>query len=256
MAVVIAVLGLGEAGAAIAADIAARGVEVRGWDVRADATAPGVARADGPAQAAQGTDVVLSVTAAAAAGDAAHAVAGALRPGQVFADLNSAGAPLKRELAGVVSQSGALFADVALMAPVPGRGVATPALVSGDGAARFADVLGPLGMPVEVVGSEPGDAARLKLLRSVFMKGLAATVIESLAAARAAGREDWLRGEIVAELQRADAALVERLETGSKHHAERRIHEVDDAAGLLRELGIEPRVTEAARGWLTELRDG
>ena len=29
-------------------------------------------------------------------------------------------------------------------------------------------------MPVEVVGSRPGDAAGLKLLRSVFMKGLAA----------------------------------------------------------------------------------
>jgi len=256
MTVVIAVLGLGEAGATIGADIAARGVEVRGWDVRPDATAPGVRRADGPVEAAAGSDVVLSLNAPAAAPAAAQAVASALRPGQVFADLNSAGAPLKRELAGVIGRSGALFADVALMAPVPGRGVGTPALASGAGAQRFADVLGPIGMPVEVVGSEPGDAAQLKLLRSVFMKGLAATIIEALAAARVAGCEDWLRDEIIGELEGADTGLVERLETGSVRHAARRIHEVDDAAALLRELGIEPRVTEAARGWLTELRDG
>ena len=51
------------------------------------------------------------------------------------------------------------------------------------GAARFAELFEPLGMPVEVVGPEAGDAAGLKLLRSVFMKGVAAAALESLAAA-------------------------------------------------------------------------
>ena len=48
-------------------------------------------------------------------------------------------------------------------------------------------------MPVEVVGSEPGDAAGLKLVRSVFMKGLAASVLESVEAAKRRGAEQWLR---------------------------------------------------------------
>jgi 3-hydroxyisobutyrate dehydrogenase-like beta-hydroxyacid dehydrogenase len=252
---VIAVLGLGEAGSAIGSDIAAAGAEVRGWDVRDDATATGVQRAADAGDAVAGCDVVLSVNAATAACDAAHSVAGSLNAGQVFADLNSSGAQLKRDVAGVVEPTGALFADVALMAPVPGRGVRTPALVSGPGAQRFAELLGPLGMPVEVVGSEPGDAARFKLLRSVFMKGLAATIIEALAAARAAGCEDWLFEEIVTELARTDAAAVTRLVSRSSHHAARRVHEVADAAALLRELGVSPRVTEAAGGWLEELRD-
>ena len=211
MAAVIAVLGLGEAGSAIGSDIAAAGAQVRGWDVRDDATASGVQRAATAGDAVDGSDVVLSVNAATAAREAAHSVAGSLEAGQVFADLNSSGAQLKRDVAGVVEPTGALFVDVALMAPVPGRGVRTPALVSGPGAQRFAELLGPLGMPVEVVGSEPGDAARYKLLRSVFMKGLAATIVEALAAARAAGCEDWLHEEIVAELAHADAARVTRL---------------------------------------------
>ena len=53
-------------------------------------------------------------------------------------------------------------------------------------------------MPVEVLGGEPGAAAARKLLRSVFMKGLAASCVESLRAARAAGCEDWMRAEIEA----------------------------------------------------------
>ena len=45
----------------------------------------------------------------------------------------------------------------------------------------FAEQLGALGMPVEVLAAEPGQAAERKLLRSVFMKGLAAASIEACA---------------------------------------------------------------------------
>jgi 3-hydroxyisobutyrate dehydrogenase-like beta-hydroxyacid dehydrogenase len=153
----------------------------------------------------------------------------------------------------VVAPTGAQFADVALMGVVPRDGLRTPALVSGPGARAFAARLGPLGMPVEVLGDEPGAAATRKLLRSVFMKGLAASCLESLRAARAAGCEDWMREEIVGVLERGDEALLERLVTGSAQHATRRIAEVADARELLAELGVEPRVTGAAGGWLAEL---
>jgi 3-hydroxyisobutyrate dehydrogenase-like beta-hydroxyacid dehydrogenase len=250
----VAVLGLGEAGTAIAGDLASEGADVRGWDPRPEA-GDGIVRADDPGAAARGSDVVLSVNAAEVALDAARAVRGSLADGQVFADLNSAGAPLKRELASLVEPTGALFADVALMAPVPWHGVRTPALASGRGAVLFAERMRPFGMPVDVVGEEPGQAAVRKLLRSVFMKGLAAVAIESLTAAAAAGCEDWLRAEIVAVLESADGELLDRLETGSRRHAARRVHEMEDAAALLRELGVEPRVVDATVELLKELRD-
>ncbi|HEY2603589.1 MAG TPA: DUF1932 domain-containing protein [Thermoleophilaceae bacterium] len=250
----IAVLGLGEAGAAIAGDLEAAGARVAGFDPRADLD-PGVPVAASAEEAVDGADAVLSVNSADAALVAARSALGALGAGQVFADLNSAGAQLKQELAALVAPTGALFADVALMAPVPGRGLRTPALVSGPGAELLAERLGALGMPLEVVGPEPGQAAVRKLLRSVFMKGLAASVIEALSAASATDCEGWLRGEIGAVLDSADRALVARLETGSRKHAARRVHEMEDAAALLRELGVEPRISEAAAGWLMELRN-
>jgi 3-hydroxyisobutyrate dehydrogenase-like beta-hydroxyacid dehydrogenase len=145
-----------------------------------------------------------------------------------------------------------VFADVALVGTVPATGLRTPALVSGAGAERFAGLFGPLGMPVEVVGREPGDAAGLKLLRSVFMKGVAAAALESLAAARAAGAEGRVRADLAAVL---GEPLLGRLLTGSEAHAARRVDEMRAAAAYLDELGVEPRIATAAAEWLAQLRD-
>src|SRR5436190_18524750 len=74
----IAVLGLGEAGGLIAADLRAAGVAVRGYDPLR-ATRPDVATA---ADAAAGAGVVLSLTTAAEAAVAVRSVLSVLRPGQ------------------------------------------------------------------------------------------------------------------------------------------------------------------------------
>ena len=185
----VAVLGLGEAGSRLAADLVAAGLDVRGYDP----AAPDVqvsTRASDPETAVAGSDVVLSVNTAEAALGAAAAAAPALESGVIYADLNTTPPGLKRELAELVAGAGARFADVALLGPVPGRGLRTPALASGAGAEAFADAFRPLGMPVEVVSERAGDAAALKLLRSIFMKGLAASALESLQAAEAAGHAD------------------------------------------------------------------
>ena len=234
-------LGLGEAGGRLAADLAAAGAEVQGYD-------PVVTPDGDAAETVAGCDVVLSVNSAAVAHAVASSVRDRLRPGAVYADLNTSAPRLKRELAALVTD--ALFADVALLGPVPARGLATPALASGPGAEAFRAALGPLGMPVEVVSAAAGDAARRKLLRSVFMKGVAAAAVESLEAAAAAGEEAWVRGEIAGVL---GEPLLDRFVEGSRIHAVRRIEEMEAAAELLRELGIEPRVAEAAAGVLRRL---
>jgi 3-hydroxyisobutyrate dehydrogenase-like beta-hydroxyacid dehydrogenase len=248
----VAVLGLGEAGGTIAAGLAAGGCSVRGWDPDAGRTAAGVDRAANPAEAAAGAGLVLSLATAAHALGAATSVVPALGSGQLYADLNTTAPALKRVIAAAIAPTGAVFADVALLGGVPARGVGTPALASGAGAERFAELLRPLGMPVDVVGSEPGDAAGLKLLRSVFMKGLAASVLESVEAASRRGGEDWLHREIADVI---GEPLLERLLSGSVTHAERRRGELDAAASYVGELGVEPRVAAAAAGWLRQLAE-
>ncbi len=240
----IAILGIGEAGACYADDLAAAGASVRTWDPARPTSA------DSAEEAARGAHVLLSINAAAAALDAARDVVGVLGAGQVYADLNTSAPALKRELAAVVEPTGASFADVALLAAVPGRGLRTPAFASGSGAKELASLLGPLGMPVETIAGGAGAAAERKLLRSVFMKGMAAAATESLEAAEAAGCADWLRADIAREI---GAALLDRLLEGSRLHARRRVHEMEAACELLEDLGVTPRVAAAARDSLQEL---
>ncbi|HVS84087.1 MAG TPA: DUF1932 domain-containing protein [Gaiellaceae bacterium] len=247
----VALLGLGEAGAAIAADLVAAGAEVSGWDPARPSVA-GVRLAGSAPEAVAEADVVLSLNAQSAAVSAAESVAAALPRGSLYADLNTTSATVKRAVAEVVPVP---FADVALLAPVPGNGLATPSFASGPGAERYAELMTPLGARVEIVGAEPGDAAARKLLRSVFTKGLAAAVVESLAAARAAGCEDWLRADIAQTLREADDALLERLERGSVEHARRRVDEMESASALLDELGVAPHVARASVAVLRDLAE-
>jgi 3-hydroxyisobutyrate dehydrogenase-like beta-hydroxyacid dehydrogenase len=250
----IALLGLGEAGSEIARDLVAAGADVRGYDPRVPPP-EGVAPRDGEAAAVADADLVLSVNSSA---DALEALANALpglRAGTVWADLNTAAPTVKQALVAAVSGRDVAVADVALMSTVPGRGLRTPMVVSGDGAARYARLLAGFGAAVEVLDGPAGAAISRKLLRSVFYKGVAAAVVEAMAGAEAAGVADWLHGDIAGELAAFTAADVDRLVAGTHRHAKRRAEEMAAAAQQLRDLGVAPRVATAARDLLADLRD-
>lgn len=252
----IAILGLGEAGSALARDLLDAGAVVRAYDpVLSGPT--GVLACSGEADAVSGCDLVLSVNSAADAPIALENGIPGLGPSCVWADLNTAAAGLKQSLAAALdSASPSLqFADVALMSPVPGRGLATPMIVSGAGAVRYAELLAPLGASIEVLAGPAGEAATRKLLRSVFFKGLAAAVMEALTAARAAGLEQWLRDNISEELTRAGPETVDRLVEGSVQHARRRSHEMAAAAQLLQDLDVPAQIALATAQALAELAD-
>ncbi len=249
---VIAVLGLGEAGSAIAADLVAAGALVRGYDPVVPAGA-GITQCDGDADACRGAALVLSLTCAHEAEAALQAALPRCGANAVFADLNTASAGFKAHLAELAATAGTGFADVAMMSPVPGLGIRTPMLAAGPAAGQFAAILTGFGAKVEVLPGPPGTAAVRKLVRSVFYKGLAAAVTEALRAARSAGCEEWLRSIIAAELSGFSAATVDRLEHGSIRHARRRADEMAAAAALLGELGVPARIAGASEQWLRDL---
>jgi 3-hydroxyisobutyrate dehydrogenase-like beta-hydroxyacid dehydrogenase len=251
----IAVLGLGEAGSLIAADLVAAGADVRGFDPRLDPP-PGVAPRDGDDDAVRDAEMVLSLNSAGDALDALLAARPALRPGTIWADLNTAAPAVKLALQQALAGHEVPVVDVALLAPVPGLGLRTPMLASGPGAPRYADVLRAHGASVDVLDEPLGAAISRKLLRSVFYKGLAAAVVEALAGARAAGLEDWLRDNIRDELVRFDEGTIDRLVDGTHTHARRRADEMAAAAEQLSGLGVPPRIAAATRDLLAELADG
>jgi 3-hydroxyisobutyrate dehydrogenase-like beta-hydroxyacid dehydrogenase len=249
----IAVLGLGEAGSLIAGDLVAAGADVRGYDPKGIAV-DGVAARDSEAEAVADADLVLSVNSSHDAMTALENALPALRPDTVWADLNTASPGLKAALAERAT-AGVPVVDVALMSPVPGKGLRTPMLVAGEAASRYAELLTPLGARVTVQPGQAGEAISRKLLRSVFYKGLAAAVVEALAGAEAAGCADWLRGNISAELAGFDERTIDRLVEGTAQHARRRADEMAAATEQLHELGVPARIAPAARDLLVQLRD-
>lgn len=235
----VGILGLGEAGALYAAGFAEHGWEVAGFDPGDVPTPAGVIRAASAAEGVQDCDLVLSLTGARAALAVAQDAAEHLGAATVYADMNAGAPELKRQIAGVVARaSSAVFADVSVIGSVPKYRHRTALVASGLGASVIADYFGSLGAPVEDLGRDPGAASARKLLRSLFMKGLGAVIVEAVDAGRAAGDELWVREQIAKELVDGEGTL-ERLYQGTFKHGDRRGREVAAAAELVAELGLD-----------------
>jgi 3-hydroxyisobutyrate dehydrogenase-like beta-hydroxyacid dehydrogenase len=249
---VIALLGLGEAGSLIAADLVLAGATVQAFDPKVPALSGTIGRGS-DADAARGAHLIMALTSAHDALETLSQALPGIDHGAIYADLNTGSARLKQTLAATTEQAGVTFADVALLASVPGLGLRTPMLVSGPAAVSYARLLRPLGAAVTVLPGPPGAAATRKLLRSVFYKGLSAAIMEALRAGEAAGCADWLRADIGQALAAASTETVDRLERGSMRHARRRVDEMAAAGDLLDDLGVPPRVARASQAWLAQL---
>ena len=242
----IALLGLGEAGSLYARGFLDAGHAVAGFDPADIPTPAGVDRRGSVADALDGADLVLGLTGSRHARSVLEQALPHLAPGAVFAEMNSAAPELKRQLADLVAQrQDVLFADVAVVGSVPEGGARTALVVSGTGAAAAAESFSALGAPVDVLDAPAGAAAQRKLLRSVFMKGLGAIIVEALAAGEAADDLEWVREQVAGQLS-GGTAWMDRLASGTVKHGLRRSHECVDAAAMLRDLGLVPTMTSAS----------
>jgi 3-hydroxyisobutyrate dehydrogenase len=249
----IAIIGLGEAGSRYAAALATLGHEVVGFDPAVQAPVEGATLSPSVPDAVATADVVLVMTGAKAAPSVAESAASALAAGACYADFTSSSPVVMEELGSFIARQGAHFADVAILGPVPWHGAQTPLMISGPGAKTIADLADELGATATVVDGPPGAAMAHKLLRSVFMKGLASIIIEAIDAGRSAGYEDWIRDQIAAQLAGDGHAVIERLVTGTETHAARRAQEMADTASYLEAMGVPPLMSRATEASLRQL---
>lgn len=245
-------IGFGEAGQAFAGGLIEAGiVEIAAFDIAPDATRVaeparrlGVRLAADMPSALRGADVVFCAVTAASSLDAARAAATHLAPGQVFVDVNSVSPGRKREAAAALGPAGR-YLDLAIMAPVHPRRHATPCLAAGREAAAFVDLFQHFGMSVTVAGSEIGAATIIKMVRSVMVKGLEALSYECFMAARAAGVDGTILDSLMGSYPGLDwPKLVPYNVSRMLQHGVRRAAEMREVAATLRELGIDPAVTE------------
>ena len=250
-------IGFGEAGQAIASGLRDTGIEtVAAWDVlfpaaegaslkRAGETM-GARVASSAADAARGADIIVSAVTAASSLEAARSVEPHLSGNPYFLDINSVSPGRKKETEKLLGGK-ARYVDVAILAPIHPARHQTPLLLAGPHADTVMPLLiDELEMRGAIAGDEVGQAAGLKMIRSVMIKGIEALTLECFLAAKRYGIVD----EVAASLKNNYPTLdwnkvieynIERMAS----HGVRRADEMDQVAATLRELGIDPLMASA-----------
>ncbi len=218
--------------------------------------AAGVRAAGSLSEAVREAEVVIAAVPAASATEVVEACSTHLRQGHLYVDPSSSLPVVKRSAAELVERAGAEYVDAAVLGTVVTAGARVPMLAAGSGAARWRNEASAVGLNVTAIGGAAGDAALVKLLRSVFMKGRDALVLEMLLAARRHGVQDAVLASIDGAGEQVPfPSLAERVMCSLAIYAERRADELADAATLVREVGIDPLMTEAGESRLRLLAD-
>jgi 3-hydroxyisobutyrate dehydrogenase-like beta-hydroxyacid dehydrogenase len=265
----IAFIGVGELACSLAAGMTAAGAgDVRGYSrprsdpstartQRQNAAEAGIAMRASLHEAVSDATVVIATVPAGAALEVATATAPLLAGDAIY--VNTAPLPPTDVLAAAqtVAGGGGRFVDAAVLGTVATEGARVPLLCAGPGAQAWSELAVALGLDVTVLPGPPGQASRVKLLRSVYMKGRDALVMEMLLAARAHGIERAVVESIQGAGERVPfPQIADRIVCAMAVHAGRRADELAMSAQLLRSSAVEPIVTEAGSErlrWIAEL---
>ena len=250
----VCVLGFGMAGRPIARGLAEAGAaKVRVWKrppwrpEHLDASDhPAILMTQSMEEALDGANLVLSLVTPESALDAARSASPFVR-NAVYLDLNTTTPEAKKEIGRVIEAGGGRPVDGAICDPAEVYGHKVVTLISGPEAKRLSEAMARYGMQLQVLSDRVGDASALKVVRSVFTKGLMMTFLEAIEAARRCGIVDELIESIagtVEGLPLRDLAL--SLAGTSLIVAERRAQEMEGVVSTLESLGVDSHISAAS----------
>lgn len=264
-----AFIGFGEAGGLLAEGLVGAGAKVAAtYDILIDdaAKAPaliakagkiGVAPAKSARAAIEGADLIVAAVTCSDSPAAAESVAMAISPGQTYLDINSTSPMVKQQNAKIIEAAGGAYVDVAVMDLVPPHGHKVPMLLAGKTAARVAPQLAQYGMKVEAIGEAVGAASTIKMVRSVFLKGFSAILIESLVAASKVGAHEKVLDSLQVTFPQIDwREMADYYATRLIKHAKRQASEMHEVSDTLEFLGMEPLTAMATAmrlEWVADL---
>lgn len=256
MVIKISAIGFGEAAQAFALDWRGAGVEVRAYDILSDDPARREAKLDEYRrgdivgcetlrECLADAALVVSLVTADQALAAARAAAQWIGKDAFYVDANSVAPATKQAAAAEIERNGARYIDAAIMAPVEPSRTKVSLLISGPAAVEARDRLAELGFEAEVAGARIGQAATVKMLRSIIVKGSEALSAECFLAAQDAGVAEQVATSLGGDwLAKADYNLDRMMVHGVRRSAEMR-----EVAASLRSLGVSSEMTEATARW-------
>lgn len=258
----IAIIGMGEVGRCYAKALHAAGYELSVCEAKPSQAALDFAYSTGnaiqPAPGAwlAGATWVLSCVTGSQALPVVEQTLPHLGQGASIADFTTASPDVKRQAARLAKEHGFRYVDTAIMGAISLNWERTPLLLSGDGADELQGLLEKAGGRIRVIeNGAAGDAISLKILRSVFTKGMEALSVELLMSAEKQG----VRQKLYEQLSDIDETplrdFLDMLVRTHVVHAARRAHEVHDARQELAAQnlpsivlpGVEERFRETAK---------
>ena len=160
-----------------------------------------------------------------------------LRKGQLYVDVSASTPATKQAIWEKIKNTGVLFADAAMLGSLPKKKHQVPITASGNGAAAFKETMTPYHMDITLAGEKAGSASAIKLV-----------MIEMLEGAHDYGVEDEVVNSLSKSLDGTPfVSHLNRLVTGTGVHAKRRGHELEGSIDLLKDAGVEPLMTTAAK---------
>jgi 3-hydroxyisobutyrate dehydrogenase-like beta-hydroxyacid dehydrogenase len=253
-------IGFGEAAKVLAGGLKAAGLSPLAYcrgarhappytaEFRQEAAALGVRLVDTLEELARDAEVLISAVSPGAAGAVAAESARLLGPRHLFVDVNAVAPATKDAIAAGVAAAGARFVDAELMGAASLYGAAVPLYVSGSGAEAFRQAFASLGLNVTLVPGAPSAAAALKMLRSVVTKGMEAVIVEAMFAAFRAGVAREAFAAITEPMDAVKFSDFARMcLTSDPIHSGRRAEEMRSVSEVVRRLGVEPIMTDAAQ---------
>ncbi|MEH6544950.1 MAG: DUF1932 domain-containing protein [Sneathiella sp.] len=217
------------------------------WATYEQANVSGCSSMEG---ALKNADVVFSLVTADRAYFAAEQAAKYLQKKTFFLDCNSCAPGTKKRSSKIISDIGARYVDVAVMAPVYPKLHLTPLLISGEFTEEAKTVFECLQMDAKAMEGGVGTSSSVKMIRSIMMKGLEALFSECVLAGRRAGVDE----KVIASLEQTypgfgfadkSAYMFERMMA----HGERRAAEMKEVALTVAELGLPSDMAEATVKW-------
>jgi len=253
----ICLVGFGEVGQALAADLLSRGArELSAWDIKFTdpSSAPRTAaktiavRCGSTARdAVAGAQLVISAVTAEQDLEAARSVAPHLERDAYFLDVNSVSPGVKQQVANVVGAAGGRYVEAAIMSPISPRRIKAPILLGGPNAATFVALARELGFEgAEVFSDQLGRASAAKMCRSIIVKGMEALLAESMLTARHYGVEASVLDSLGNVLRTDDwPTLARYMISRSLIHGRRRAEEMREVVRTVADASVQPWMSSA-----------
>ena len=206
----------------------------------------GVTLVSSPEAVLQNLDVVIVAVPGDKALETAKGIKSFLKEKTIYVDVSASSPEVKRNIWEEIKETGVSFVDGAMLGPLPVYQHKVPTLVSGSGSDDFLQIMSQYHMDLEKVSDIPGEATGIKLVRSIFMKGLPALFVEVLEAASLMKVDHLVLKSLAGTMNACSfEQTFNRLVTGSAIHAERRAHEMINVMSMLEGLNVKPTMSKA-----------